>query len=1395
MPEAAGKHRAGRRLLIGAILGGGFLALILAAAWYLNSRQFEDIIRRKVIAYLENATSGRVELGSLHWNLSHLEIEAEDLTIHGREGPKEVPFAHVDRLYARLHVISFAAAQLNLRELSITRPVIHLIVYPDGTTNAPEVKPQPQSAKNPVQQLLDLAVGRADFRRGLLLLNDRKVPFDFNANDVDARMVYDQRAKRYDGQIDVGRVEGTYRDWRNLAAQTSLRFSLWENTAQITSWKTTSLKSSIEINGKLVDFNHPQIQFTYSSNLDLAQVGAIVRDYSVRGGTATINGSADYSDAGYSSTGRIALRGVDYSDQGLDLRGATLNSNFTLDPNRISFSRIASRVLGGEITGDAEVKNYASSNVADNAKPPAGKVSTAAKKPAPTSRAAAVPARNAADSARQQGVAHLRLSGLALGDVARMLSTRSMPYSSLKPAGSVAGTVNLNWIGDISRADADLALTVSPPAKPPADSLPVTATVRGKYAGGPGVMSFSTLTLSTPHTQLNGSGELGTRSLALNIALTTTSLTEFQPLLSAMGNPPLPVQLAGEATFNGAVSGRLQQPQIAGHVQMTDFTYIYTPRSEAALPTVAAPTHGKTSFFHHAAPPQAHTEPTPPPTPRNIHADLLSGDIQYSASGVSVHHGVLQQGNARLNLDGSATLQNGSFTETTPFQLQAALHNADVPSLQRALGLDYPVSGMLNLDFQVAGTEADPRGHGQLSLQSGEAYGRPIKSLTSKLVFANHEAQLDDIHLQAVRGTVRGSAAYNFANKTGHFDIQGESIDLADLPELQQPRFTTAGTANFTAKGSGSLDAPDISAHFQVSNLVLNGEIVGSLAADAVTHAGKLQLTARSQFPRATLALDGNVVLSGDMPADFTLQFKQLDIDPFLRVELRGRITGHSSMAGHAHVSGPLKELRRLNGSVKIDAFNVEVEKIPLASDGPIEFSFADQVITVEHCVLTSEDSQFTLTGSADLKGERPLNLSAKGHVNMKIAQTLDPDLTSYGVTDIDLKVTGTFAKPAMKGRIDIVHAGASLVDLPAGLADVNGSMVFDQDRLEVEHLTGHTGGGLVTFAGYVTFGRTIGFELTADGTEIRFRYAGISVTSDQSLRLAGTLQNSALTGDITVTRFAQIPSADLTFALAHTGQTAEIPNPNSPLNDMHLDVRILSAPELTVQTSLAKLSGDVDLRLRGTPLRPVLLGRINIAEGDIKLNGAKYHLERGDVTFANPVRIDPVLDIEATTSVRDYDITIGLHGTMEKLNTTYRSDPPLSSDDIINLLAFGRTQEETNVAGTVPQTGLAESASSAVLGQALNATVTNRMSKLFGVSSIRINPSVGGPENNPNARLTVEQQVADNVTITYITNLTQSAQQVIQFEYNINPQYTIVGLRDENGVVSFDLLIRQRRK
>ena len=1389
MVEEAKKPRSRKRLWIGAITGVVLLAAAVGVAIYLRSPGFEDFVRRKVVEAFEDATGGRVEMASFHWNLRQLAFEANDLTIHGLEPPGQLPYVHVDRILVRLHIISFLQKRFDVQRLELQRPVIHIIVNANGTTNAPQPKVRNQSENTAVQELFDLAIATADVRDGMLVVNDRKLPLDFAANDVLATMSYDARERRYPCRVQIGKIDFKYQDFRDIPASADVQFTLWENAIQFQNLKLTSQKSTLEANGKLTDFERPNVQLTYNGSFDVAQLGATTRTPQLRGGSLLVNGSGSYNQAqpqNYAANGNLSFRNLDYSDNGFVLRRANLKSNFSLANDQLALTQIAARLFGGEVTGEAEIKNVFSSP----AEPP--KPATA--RPAPRAAKGRVVQTVAPATGGQEGSARLRVRRLSLNELAWLVSSRSLPLDKLNAVGGVTGTVNVSWKRSFADSVADLALEITPPAQVAANQLPVSGNVRGRSNVRAERIDLTALTLGTSHVRLQATGSLGSTTAALKLNASADSLAELQPLLSAMGNAPLPIELSGQATFDGTLSGRLRSPQVAGHVEATNFTYIYTPAPPAAKTVSTAPKRGRllASPAQTSAPPQA-AEP-----PRRIHIDALSADIQCSPSNVALHNGTIQEGDAHLLVDGSATLDKGNFTPTSQFQVKASLHNGDVGQLQHAAGLDYPLKGKLTFAVQVAGTTENPHGQGQVSLGEGEYHGRPIKSLTSKIAFANHGVQFQDIHLQAARGTVAGSAGYNFRTREGQLDLEGQSVDLADLPEVQTERLQVAGIVNFNVKGSGTLEHPVVNAHVEIGQLVLNDDVIGTVTADAVTEGKELTLTARSKFPKAEFTLDGHVELDGDMPANAVLRFANLDVNPFLPARMRTQVTRHASLDGQAQLSGPLKQPRQLHGTVNIRQFSVEIEHIPVHSDGPVQLSLANETINVERFVMSSEDTHFTLAGTASLQGDRRLDLHANGSLSLKLAQSLSRDVTSYGVSAIDLNIRGTAARPVLSGKVQVEHAGLSLIDLPVSLGDLNGTLVFNQDRLEVENLTGRMGGGHVKLGGFVTYAGTLGFNLSADGNDIRLRYSGISVTSDQSLRLNGTLQNAQLTGNITVTRFAQIPSSDLQLLLSQASAPPSIPNPKSPLNNVHLEVRILSTPELTVETSLAKLSGDVDLRLRGTAARPVLLGRINIAEGDIKLAGTKYHLERGDLTFINPVRIDPVLDVEATTRVRDYDITIGLHGTMERLNTTYRSDPPLSTDDIVSLLAFGRTQQESAAGASAggPSPGFAESASGALLSSALNSAVTSRVSKIFGSSTIRINPSLGGgPENDPNARLTIEQQVSNDITLIYVTNLARSAQEVIQFEYNINSEYTIQGIRDENGVVSFDLLIRKRKR
>jgi translocation and assembly module TamB len=97
-----------------------------------------------------------------------------------------------------------------------------------------------------------------------------------------------------------------------------------------------------------------------------------------------------------------------------------------------------------------------------------------------------------------------------------------------------------------------------------------------------------------------------------------------------------------------------------------------------------------------------------------------------------------------------------------------------------------------------------------------------------------------------------------------------------------------------------------------------------------------------------------------------------------------------------------------------------------------------------------------------------------------------------------------------------------------------------------------------------------------------------------------------------------------------------------------------------------------------------------------------------------------------------------------------------------------------------------------------LNATLNNRSQRLFGISRIKIDPQGLNTETTPTRSapaVTIEQQVSNNLTLTYTTEVSQTSQQIIQGEYNVTHNISILAVRDQNGVVSFDVRLRQRRK
>jgi translocation and assembly module TamB len=235
----------------------------------------------------------------------------------------------------------------------------------------------------------------------------------------------------------------------------------------------------------------------------------------------------------------------------------------------------------------------------------------------------------------------------------------------------------------------------------------------------------------------------------------------------------------------------------------------------------------------------------------------------------------------------------------------------------------------------------------------------------------------------------------------------------------------------------------------------------------------------------------------------------------------------------------------------------------------------------------------------------------------------------------------------------------------------------------------------------------------------------------------------------------------------------------------------------MTVQTAMAEnLQADADLHVRGTANQPGMTGRVTLSEGKLNFFGATYTVNVGTISFFNPLRIDPILDVSLRTQARGVNVTLQVTGPIDNMKLAYTSDPPLQFQEIIALLASGKTptSDPTLLANQppAPQQGFQQMGESAVLGQAVANPVASQLQRVFGVSQLKIDPSFTSGSNVPTATLAMQQRITSNLTFTYTTQIDDPNAMLVRMEWAFNPQWSAVATRDQNGIVSLNFFYKK---
>ncbi len=1173
---------------VGIGLAGFAMLVLVAGILIVRTDWFRNYVKEKVIVATEEGTGGRVEIGSFSFDWTHLSAVLTNFVVHGNEPAGSAPYLSAGRVELHIRLFTSIHHLLDITYLGIDRPQANVMIAANGATNVPKPKPTTPSSnqKTPLQTVVDLAVGHFDLTNGSVTFNSQQQNFDLRGESLHVQLWYDVLKQGYKGELSLTPLYVV--SGRNTPVKflVTLPVTLDSNQIALRNARIETDKSQLVIDGSLGNLNDPKTSAHIRGHValaDLKTVGNLQIPLGIRGmpavadldvnatvagheidvadsrvtdggssiyasgklqdpsgggslkfqvqlalaelgrlakldmqpeGTLQANGSAKMdAQRNYDVQAFVDTKGLSFLQGAKRIRNVSLVSEAHLTPHRLDLSGLRIGAFGAEIVGGASLEDFSRYAV------------------------------------------NVTLSHLNLQTV--------MPDYSGAVSGPLAATGNLSVPG-MKSLSAKARLSIAPGRQ----GMPVSGQIVADYRGDTDNLTVGDSFVALPHTRLNISGAIGSR---LNVALTTADLRDFTPLTG--GN--LPVALAGNANFTGAVTGRLTSPQINGHLTVDRFS-----------------AEGR-DF------------------------DALSGDVAASNSRAALTAGMVRRRNMQTQLSASVGLRDWSPTPNQPLSVQASVRNGDLADVMALAGTaPTGYSGALTANVNMSGTVGNPRGSANLSVANGAIDGEPIDRAQAQVTMADQLVTVTNAQVAAGQSHVDLTAEFHHPRDSFdcgeiHAHLASNQVDLSKLHTLQNFRPNSGGTLQATADVTGELGpsfVPTIvTADLSGRGLRIDGQTYGDFTGTARTSGQTVTYNVNSDFAGSQIRVNGNTSLAVGHQTTADANIAGLPIDRVLVLLKRTDIPAKGNLTATAHVSGTLdhpegnldatvdhgvfddEPIDRLHARVTYLATSIDVPQLEVRA-GP---SALDATAHYDHQAgaLTAGDVQFRISnGHLDLahihylQNARPglagtLQLTADGSAAIGDggSQVL-PHAVTLNLTGKGLAVQGknlgdlTLAANTTGGRVNFTLdsnlAGATIQG--KGNAQLGGDYPLTA-QVSMHNVTWK---GLQPLVGPAT-DSSVDYDAAADG-EITVN--GPALRSDA---LTGRLQLSRiqLTGTTrgphgqTVTVQNQGPVA---LALDHGTVRIESLHLTGP----QTDVQAQGSVSLTAQTLQASVNAHTDLGL-----------------------------------------------------------------------------------------------------------------------------------------------------------------------------------------------------------------------
>jgi translocation and assembly module TamB len=1216
--------------------------------------------------------------------------------------------------------VDLQVVSLLRRKLDLREIILrHPVVNLTVAKNGSTNLPHPPRSNRGSTNVFDLGIQHLLLTKGEVYYNDVKTPLDAELHGLSLEVKSRINSSHYDGFL-------SYRDgWLQFGRLKPLphalraTFSATPSEVELRQLVLMLGGSTLELEANVRDFSNPEIAGKYQLLVHAQNFRALLRNPNIPAGEVRVSGSLRYH----------------YTPETPMVRTLQLDGRLESPALRVNSPEV--RTVVRNVRGEFHFADGILNVPRVHAEALGGRLN------------AIVTMRNL----ESNPVARLQATLEAISLDAAKAGWNNGSIRRLPLTGQLSGTALVSWTGALANLEAQSRWYLNGALVSPAGggrNVPLTGEAHVNYARERNRVTLAHTFLQTPQNRIDLNG-LASPTMNLRIRAHASELGELQSLVAALDTSaargtaraaPVPVRLGGAADGQFLVRGSTSDPSISGSVAGRNLKLA------------------------------------------NTEWRSLQAQVQARKSGLEIQRGSLV--NARqgyVNFDLKVALSNWHYLPSNPVRAQLMSRGLAIAPILRLTGHTYPVSGNLSVDLSLRGSQLSPVGQGSVRLLQARIYGQPMQDLSVRFR-GTGDVVRSSLRAQMPAGTATAELLFYPGNKAYDLQLNAPHVALDQLQPVVRRNLALRGVLSLKASGRGTLENPQFAAALQVPQLELRETTLSGISAHLTVANHVANVTLDSQVAQSFVRSRATINLSGDYHTRATLDTAVIPLEGLLALAgptQMGGIQGQVEL--HASAQGPLKDLNSLQAQAVIPTLQARYEQLSLANRQPIRIRYADSVVTIEPTEFAGTGTDIRIQGRLPLNGSVPPSLTAVGAVDAQLLRFLQPEAKGSGKLALDVRASRIAGKPSVQGQLRVQDVSFLTPDLPVGLEHLNGVIDIRNNQATITKLTGQAGGGRVSASGTIAFqpGLPMNVAMRADNVRIRYQDA-IRIVASSDLTLQGTSAASTLKGLVTVNSLG-FTRPDLDLAqLASQFQTTgyEKPPTQEFASKLKLNINVRSSQQLNLASTQVDLRGSLNLHIIGTAAEPVITGRSEFRGGDLFLMGKRYRIERGIIEFPNATQTQPVLNVQVTTTINQYNLRLSFTGPLDRLRTSYVSDPPLPTADIINLIARGQTTEQAQAAPF-------NIGASSLLAEGVASQLSTGIQRLAGFSSFSIDPTLGGNDRNPGARIGFQRRVTKNLFLTFATDVTSAQREIIQGEYQFNRRWSMTVTRDENGGFAID--------